>query len=63
MQKMRISLSDKGGDIHGKVEVEGNYAFTKEALLIVMEAVARPFGMSAKDLIIELYHTNNREST
>ncbi len=60
MSKMRISLTDKGGEIHGKVEIEGNYGFTREALLTTLESVAKSYQMDTLDLITDLYHTEKK---
>ena len=53
--KLRVSLTDKGDDIGGTVQYEGNYADAKEALLTTLEAIAKSFGMTTKDLIIDIY--------
>lgn len=58
--KFRTSLTDKGGQIRGKVEYEGSYHDAKEALLTTLESVARSFGMTTTDLIIDLYHSEKK---
>ena len=56
--KMRISLVDKGlGEMRGKVDITGSYAFMKEALLTSVEACAKAGGISTLQLLADLYHT------
>ena len=55
--KLRASLTDKGGQIHGKVEYEGSYLMAKEALLTTIESLAKSFGMTTEDLLKDLYWT------
>lgn len=58
--KMRISLVEKDGDIKGKVELHGNYAFIKEGFAVAIDAAAKACGMTALDLIIDLYHAQGK---
>ena len=55
--KFRASLTDKGGEIHGKVEYQGDYASAKEVLLTTIESISKSFGMTTEDLLKDLYWT------
>ena len=56
MNKLRISLTEKEeGEIKGKIEADGDSLFVFECLLEVIETLARARGLSAHDLVRDLY--------
>ena len=55
MNKLRVSLTEKNGEIKGKIEADGDSLFVFECLLEVIETLARARGLNAHDLVRDLY--------
>lgn len=55
MNRLRISLSEKNGEMKGKVESECDAAFMLEALSQIITLMAARFGVSEDALIHDVY--------
>lgn len=58
---LNAKLQHDGVSVHGKVGLHGSYAFHKEALLTIVEAVAKAHVMTPSDLLIDLYHMERKD--
>ena len=54
MNKMRISLTEKNGEIRGKIECSGDGLFMIEALAQVVESLAQYYGVPPVELLNDL---------
>ena len=52
--KLRISLSEKDGEIRGKIECEGDGVFTLESLALIVETLAARSGVAPSELLEDL---------
>jgi hypothetical protein len=54
MNKMRISLTEKNGEIRGKIEFSGDGLFMLESLAQVIESLAKNRGIPPRELLNDL---------
>lgn len=52
--KLRISLSEKNGEIRGKVECEGDNWFMMESLALIVETLSERSGVPSKEVLEDL---------
>ena len=55
MNKLRISLTEKDGEIKGKIEADGDSLFVFECLLEIIETLAKARKLDARELVRDLY--------
>jgi hypothetical protein len=55
MNRMRISLSQRGEEIRGTVELPGDGTFVLEGLALVIETLARKVGVPVDEVVRDLY--------
>lgn len=55
MSKLRISLTQKGDEIKGTVELPGDPLFVLEALSLVVEAFGKQHNVSPDAVVRDLY--------
>ena len=55
MNKLRISLTAKDGEIKGKIEADGDSLFVFECLLEIIETLAKARKLDARELVRDLY--------
>lgn len=55
MNRMRVSLSQRGDEIRGTVELPGDPAFVLEGLALVVERFAQQSGVTAGGVVRDLY--------
>lgn len=55
MNKLRISLTEKDGEIKGKIEADGDSLFVFECLLEIIETLAKGRKLDARELVRDLY--------
>lgn len=55
MSKLRISLTQKGDEIKGTVELPGDPLFVLEALSVAIEAMAKKFEVTPDAVVRDLY--------
>lgn len=54
MNKMRISLTEKNGEIRGKIECSGEGLFMLEALAEIVDVLAGDYGIHPHTLLNDL---------
>ena len=54
MNKMRISLTEKNGEIRGKIECSGDGLFILEAVAQIIESLAKDYGVPPVELLNDL---------
>ena len=60
MNKLRISLTEKNGEIRGTIQSEGDGVFRFEALALVIEKLAADCRVTPQELLIDLMlHSNS----
>lgn len=52
---MRVSLSQRGDEVVGKVEIDADAAFVLEALAATVEAFAKKSGVAPAAIVRDLY--------
>lgn len=55
MSKMRVSLSQRGDEIRGTVELPADPAFVLEGFAMAIERFATQSGVTAGDVVRDLY--------
>lgn len=55
MSKMRISLTERGDEIRGTIELPGDPAFVLEGLAMAVERFAQQSGVSEREIIEDVY--------
>ena len=58
--KMRISLTQKGDDIKGKIELPADPAFVLEGLTVAIEAFANQSGVPVKEVLEDVWTVYTR---
>lgn len=59
---MRISLSEKSGEIKGTISSQGDGLFCLEALSMIVETFARSAGVPVKEYLDDLKQIQSRQS-
>ena len=55
MNKLRISLTESGGDIKGAIQIDGDGAFVIEALAEVIKSYASKTGVAEHEILTDVW--------
>lgn len=55
MSKIRISLSDKDGELKGQIETPGDPAFVLEAMTLVVETISQKWEVPINQVLEDIW--------
>ena len=61
MNKMRISITEKNGELRGIIASEGDAVFVLECLLLIVNEISKKSGIPNNEIIQDLYSLANKE--
>lgn len=63
MSKLRITLTERGDEIRGTVELPSDPAFTLEALALVIETFSKRSGVEPREILCDIQRTITKGKT